>query len=307
MKPLLYALPGNEPFARRLAEAWPAEVGGLSTRRFPDGETLVRLDSSPSGRDVALVCTLHDPDPQVMGLLLAADTARDLGARSLGLVAPYLAYMRQDRSFHAGEARSAPYFARLLSQHFDWLATVDPHLHRFHALDELYAIPTVAVAAAPLLARWIRDNVARPLLIGPDDESRQWIEAIAAAAGLPWRVLQKVRGGDRAVEIRVPDLAEHAGSTPVLADDIISTGTTFAEVIRQLRAAGWPPPVCVAVHAVFAEWAYATLAEAAGRIATTDTIEHATNCIDVAPTLAAACRDLLARLPRRGAAVVSAR
>ena len=303
MTPLLYALPGNEPFARSLAQAWPAEPGVLQSRRFPDGETLIRLDTPPAGRDVALVCTLHQPDAKVMPLLLAADAARELGARSVGLVAPYLAYMRQDHSFHAGEARSAPYFARLLSQHCDWLVTVDPHLHRFHALDELYAIPAAAVAAAPLLAQWIAQHVAQPVVIGPDEESRQWITAIAAPEGLPWRVLRKERFGDRHVETRLPDLSDLAGRTPVLADDIISTGATLAGVIRQLRARGWPPPACVAVHAVFAPEAQATLVEAgAGAIATTNTIAHATNAIDVSGAVAAACRDLLARLPLRGAA-----
>jgi ribose-phosphate pyrophosphokinase len=301
MTPLLYALPGNEPFAGGLARAWPAEVGSLATHRFPDGETLVRLDSGAAGRDVVLVCTLHDPDPKLIPLLLAADTAHDLGARSVGLIAPYLSYMRQDKRFHAGEGRSAAYFARLLSQHFDWLVTVDPHLHRFHALDELYSIPTVAVPAAPLLAAWIAANVERPLLIGPDEESRQWITAIALAADLPWRVLEKMRAGDRTVAVRVPDLSGHEALTPVLADDIISTGATLADTIRQLRVQGLAAPVCVAVHAVFAPYAYAVVLDSgAARVATTNTIEHASNCIDVAPAVAAASRDLLARLPLRG-------
>lgn len=307
MKPLLYALPGNERFARLLAAAWPAEPGVSSTRRFPDGETLVRLETPPIGRDVALVCTLHEPDAKLLPLLLAADTARDLGARSVGLVAPYLAYMRQDARFHPGEARSAAYFARLLSQHVDWLVTVDPHLHRFHALDELYPIPAVAVAAAPLLASWIAAHVAHPLLIGPDEESRQWITAIAAPDGLPWRVLEKARSGDREVELRVPDLVGHAGRTPVLADDIVSTGGTLVAAIEQLQARGLPPPVCVAVHAVFGPWVHEGLVEAgAARVVTTNTIEHPSNEIDVSPLVAEACRDLLARLPLRGRAPLAA-
>lgn len=301
MIPLLYAMPGNEAMAQRLAAEWPAEAGQLAARHFPDGESLVRLDTPPRGRDVAVVCTLHEPDAKLLALLLAADTARELGARSVGLVAPYLAYLRQDRSFHVGESRNAAYFARLLSRHFDWLATVDPHLHRFRSLDEVYSIPTAAAAAAPLLARWIAANVERPVLIGPDQESGQWVTAIAHAAGLPWQVLEKVRRGDRQVEIRVPDLAAWAGYTPVLVDDIISSGGTLVEVIGQLRARGMPAPECVAVHAVFAQWAYWAVVEAgAGRVVTTNTIAHASNAIDVSAALAQACRDLLARLPRAG-------
>lgn len=301
LQPLLYALPGNEAFTRLLARAWPAEPGQLLARRFPDGESLVRLDTPPRGRDVALLCTLHEPDARLVPLLLAADTARELGARSVGLVAPYLAYLRQDRIFHAGESRSAALFARLLSAHFDWLVTVDPHLHRFHSLDEVYSIPSAAAAAAPLLAGWVAGNVERPLLIGPDDESRQWVAAIAREAGAPALVLEKVRRGDREVEIRVPDLAGWAGHAPVLADDIIASGGTLAAAIGRLRAQGWPPPVCLAVHAVFAPGAQeALVAAGAGPVVTTNTIEHATNGIDVSSVVADACRNLLARLPRRG-------
>ena len=54
-----------------------------------------------------------------------------------------------------GEAVSSRLFAQLLSAHFDWLITVDPHLHRYHNLAEIYSIPTAVVHAAPLLADWI--------------------------------------------------------------------------------------------------------------------------------------------------------
>jgi ribose-phosphate pyrophosphokinase len=93
-------------------------------------------------------------------LLFAADTARDLGARRIGLVAPYLAYMRQDIRFHAGEAVTSRTFAAILSRHLDWLVTVDPHLHRYHELSEIYRIPTQVVHAAPF---WPRGSSAMSL------------------------------------------------------------------------------------------------------------------------------------------------
>jgi ribose-phosphate pyrophosphokinase len=296
--PLLYAMPGNAAFARALGAAWPADAGALALRRFPDGETLVRLDTPPRGRDVALACTLHEPDAKILPLLFAAAAAREQGARSVGLVAPYLAYLRQDLSFHAGEARSAAYFAQLLSAQFDWLVTVDPHLHRVHALGEIFPIPSAVVPAAPLLARWIGATVHEPLLIGPDEESAQWVRAVAQDAHAPWQVLRKVRRGDREVETGMPDDRSLAGRTPVLVDDIISSGATLIDLVRKLRGRGGPAPVCVAVHAVFANFAYWGLLEAgAGRIVTTNTIEHDSNAIDVSAAVAEACRSLCERLP----------
>ena len=123
--------------------------------------------------------------------MFAAGAARDLGASLIVLVAPYLAYMRQDKRFHTGEAITSRTFASMLSAAVDGLVTVDPHLHRYHALDEIYRVPTRVVASAPAIARWVRKNVANPLLIGPDTESEQWVAAVARDAGAPGIVLQK--------------------------------------------------------------------------------------------------------------------
>lgn len=304
MKPLVYAMPGNEAFAQALCAAWPADFGDFVVYHFPDGESLVRLRTPAHGRDVVVVCTLREPDAKILPLLFAAETARAQGARSIGLVAPYLAYMRQDRAFRNGEACSAQHFARLLSAHFEWLVTVDPHLHRIHKLNDIYPIPAAAASAAPLMAQWIAANVREPLLIGPDEESAQWVRAIAEAAHAPWQVLRKIRTGDRNVEIGVPDHAHWTNRTPVLVDDIISSGGTLIHLARKLRAQGLAPPVCVAIHAVFAPFAYWGLLEAgAGRIVTTNTIAHDTNAIDVATAVADEARKLrLRRWPDRGAA-----
>lgn len=296
MRPLVYALPGNEAFAAGLARALPASAGALEVRQFPDGESLVRLVDSPAGRDVILCCTLHHPDSKILPLLIAADTARGLGARSVGLVAPYLAYMRQDARFHPGEALSALSFAQTLSERFDWLATVDPHLHRFKSLSQVFPIPTAVVPAAPLLAHWVRSNVERPLLIGPDEESAQWVSSIAAQAGAPYLVLEKHRSGDRQVEIAVPDLSKWKDRTPVVADDIVSTGATQARILTAVRAQGLPAACCLAVHAVFAQGAHWMLLEAgASRLVTTNTIPYVTSEIDVAPAMAPACASLIAQ------------
>jgi ribose-phosphate pyrophosphokinase len=78
--------------------------------------------------------------------------------------------------------------------------------------------------------------VRAPLIIGPDEESRQWVEAIAAAAQAPWLVTSKTRLGDRRVVEAALALGEHRSSRPVLVDDIISTGRTIIAAIEQLCA-----------------------------------------------------------------------
>jgi ribose-phosphate pyrophosphokinase len=288
-RPIILPLPGNERLARAIAAEAGADLGELESRRFPDGETYLRVASDVAGRDVALVCTLADPDPQVLRLIFAARTARALGAARITLIAPYLAYMRQDKAFHPGEAITSVQFAALLSGEVDRLITVDPHLHRHKALGEIYSIPAAALHAAPLLSAWIADNVAEPLIVGPDAESEQWAKAIAG--GAPAAVLHKQRRGDREVEIGFPDLTGYAGRQPVLVDDIASSGRTLVGACRGLVARGFAPPVCVVAHALFAEDAFDRLQGVAAAIVSTDTVAHPANRISVAPLLASQLRD----------------
>ncbi|MCC2654542.1 MAG: phosphoribosylpyrophosphate synthetase, partial [Microvirga sp.] len=247
---LVIPLPGNDDLAGRIVRGLGAELGQLETRNFPDGETYLRIVTESKGRDVVLVCTLDRPDPKLLPVIFAARTVRQLGAAQVGLVAPYLAYMRQDKRFHKGEAVTSTIFATLLSSAFDWLVTVDPHLHRYKSLDEIYSIPTRVVNSAPLLAEWIAANEPAPLLIGPDIESEQWVSEVAARANAPYRILRKQRHGDRDVEITIPDLHEFSGRMPVLVDDIVSSGKTMIETARRLKTQGMPPPICIAVHAL---------------------------------------------------------
>ena len=154
--PLLIAMPGNEPLAAELAKDLGYELGCLDTRQFPDGETYLRFVSDPKERSVAFVCTLARPNEKFLPLLFAAMTARELGACQVGLICPYLAYMRQDRRFKPGEAVTSRQVAHLLSETFDWLVTVDPHLHRYGALQEIYLDPGArpACGAAAFTMDW---------------------------------------------------------------------------------------------------------------------------------------------------------
>jgi ribose-phosphate pyrophosphokinase len=270
-----------------------AEVASVAFHQFPDGETYVRFESDVAGSTVWLVCTLDRPDPKFVPLMITAETAKDLGASRVGLMSPYLAYMRQDTRFRAGEAVSSAYFASVLSCIVDALVTVDPHLHRRSSLSEIYSIPTAVVHAASTVAEWIRREITMPILVGPDSESEQWVAEVARLAGAPHIVLEKIRRGDRDVEVSVPDVARWSMHTPVLVDDIVSTAHTMIETVDHLQRAGMPPPVCVAVHAIFAGNAHQDLVSAGvSQVVSCNTIGHETNALDVSEELARAAASL---------------
>lgn len=290
--------PGNEALAADLAAACGGVVIAVEHRNFPDGETYLRVCGDVSGRTVVIACGLDRPDAKTVGLYLLASTLRALGARRLMLAAPYLGYMRQDRVFRDGEGVTARYFAQLLSGFLDGLVTVDPHLHRIHDLSEVYSVPARAVAAAPAIAAWIAANVEAPVVVGPDAESEQWAADVAHRAGCPFVLSQKTRRGDRSVEVAVPDLASWRDRTPVLIDDIMSTAKTMIAAVRHVRETAPKPPICVGVHAIFAQDAYAELLAAGpAQIVTCNTIPHETNTIDVQPAIAQAVQDLLRQWP----------
>lgn len=293
-RPLVFSALRTDGLADRVRAALDGDRGEVTLRRFPDDETYVRLEADPRDRDVVVVCDLHHPDAKTVTLALLCETARDLGARRVGVVAPYMPYMRQDARFKPLEGVTSRYYGKLLSGALDWLVTVDPHLHRHASLDEVVKVPHRVVSAAGAVAEWVKQEVRDPFLVGPDAESAQWAERVAALAGAPHVVLEKTRRGDRDVEITVPDLERWRGRTPVLVDDIVSTGTTLIETLGHVRRAGLGPAVVVVIHALFSGDAWQRL-EAAhpARLVTCDAVPHLTNAIDLSGPIAAAVRELL--------------
>lgn len=285
MKKILFYHPENQGLAKIISKKMKIPLGRFSSRSFPDGETYLRVESSCKGMDVILVASLDQPDSKLVSLLFLSETLKSLGAKSVGLVAPYLAYMRQDRVFKKGEGITARYFAKLLSSYFDWLITIDPHLHRIHSLKEIYSIPAASIHATSLIASWLKTR-KNSFLVGPDSESEQWVSEVGRLACLPYVTLSKKRLGDKNVKIKMPDMEKWKNHVPVLVDDIISSARTMIETVTQLKKWGFKPPVCIGVHGVFAGNAHRDLKKSgAGLVITCNTIPHMTNKIDVSPVL----------------------
>jgi ribose-phosphate pyrophosphokinase len=286
MKPILFDLFDEHPLAHGIAKQLNCQLGSFTLRDFPDRETYLQLHDNLRDRHVIMLASLNDPNPKLAPLIFLAETARALGAGKVGLCAPYLAYMRQDTRFNTGEAVTADYYAKLLSTYFDWLVTADPHLHRHVSLAEIYTIPTQVAHATQAIAHWVKQNVSDALLLGPDVESEQWLRSISDVSGMPYQVLQKQRHGDRQVELSAPTFTIEANQTPVIVDDIISTGGTMMAVLQHLQVAKSKPAVCIGIHAIFAGDTYDRLIHAgAAHVITCNSIAHASNAIDLTDSI----------------------
>jgi ribose-phosphate pyrophosphokinase len=277
-------------FARALGMASGLPVARIERHRFPDGELKLTLPPKLDP-EVHLLRSLHQPNEKLVELILAARAARELGARELTLVAPYLAYMRQDAAFTPGEVVSQKVIGRLIGELFDAVITVDPHLHRVATLDE--AVPyarNVVLSAAPLIGHFIAMRNRNPMLVGPDAESAQWVHVAATYNGLPWAVCRKDRHGDVDVDVALPP-EEVRGREIVLIDDVASSGQTLAAAARALLAAGAARVDAVVTHAVLADDAGAVLRRAGiSEFWSTDAVPHESNAISIVPLIADALR-----------------
>ena len=291
-KPLLLYFADERANAERIAQAGALNLMPIERHRFPDGELKLRLPESLPQR-LVLLRSLAQPNEKLLELLLVAQTARSLGAEHLTLLAPYLAYMRQDIAFQPGEAISQRIVGQFLATLFDAVVTVDPHLHRVTTLHEaLPASNTLVLSGAPLLSDLIAAHRSAALLVGPDEESAQWVAQAAERHGLEHAVCRKLRHGDRSVHIELPHCAL-VGRHAVLLDDVASTGHTLAEAAALLLAAGAVSVDVAVTHALFDSGALSLLRSAGvSQIWSTDCIEHSSNAVSMAPVLASALRQI---------------
>lgn len=278
----------QERAAVELARAAGLQAVCVERHRFPDGEVRLRLPP-PVPQRLVLFRSLHNPNEKLVELLLLAQTARALGARHLTLVAPYLAYMRQDMEFSPGEAVSQTIVGRFLATLVDAVITVDPHLHRVATLQEVVpGTQAIVLTGAEILADLIVRRRQRPLLVGPDAESGQWVALAARRHGLDHLVCTKVRSGDRAVRVELPPFPV-AGRVAVILDDVASTGQTVAAAARLLRAAGAASIDAAVTHALFAPDALEQMrAGGVNEVWSTDCIAHDSNAVGMAQLLAQA-------------------
>lgn len=278
--------------AGQAASALGMALAVVDRHRFPDGEMRLRLPAELPDR-VVLWRGLQQPNEKLVEVLLAAQTARRLGAKHLSLVAPYLAYMRQDIEFNPGEAISQRIVGGFLAGLFDAIITIDPHLHRVATLHEAMPVKdAIALSGAPLLADHIATQRQNPLLMGPDEEALQWVALAAQRHGWDHAVCRKTRHGDREVDIELPAVSV-AGRVVVLMDDVASSGHTLARAAVKLRAAGARSVDVAVTHALFAPGAVQLVrSSGVGEIWSTDCIAHASNAVSIVPAVVEALRGI---------------
>ena len=294
-KTAIQSLPSGAADARRLAARLGLSLQEIALHRFPDGE--IRVTVGHAASTTIIYAALDLPNDKLIALLFAAEALRRAGATRLVLVAPYLCYMRQDAAFGEGEAISQKAVGRLIAGMVDRVITVDAHLHRTPDIAAVFpGIAAENLSAMPAIANALRSAGIDPstIVAGPDAESRQWVSDLAGQLGLAHTVAQKIRRGDRSVEISFAEAALIAGRPVLLVDDIVSSGGTLIACAKALATAGATAADAVMTHALFPPDMAAAFAKAGIRsIRSTSSVPHPTNAIPLDELLAAALRSEL--------------
>ena len=288
----IQSLPSGLPDAARLALLLGVSIHEIAIHTFPDGE--LRVTAAPPAPVTIVYASLDQPNEKLIALLFAAESLRRNGARRLVLVAPYLCYMRQDTAFHAGEAISQKVVGRLLAGAFDRVITINAHLHRTGSIRDVFPdIEAENLSAMPIIAATLHASGLDPatVVVGPDAESKPWVNELASRLGVAGAVAQKVRRNDRSVEVAFADPSSFSSRPVLLVDDIVSSGNTLVACARSALAAGATVVDAVIVHALFPPVLIAEFASAGIRtVRSTTSVPHPTNAIQMDEVLAMVLR-----------------
>jgi len=277
----------SEDLAKSIAKNTKSKYSKLTVDHFPDGDIYLKFNANVKGKTVVIVKSFQPlPNWALYSTIFIAETAKDLGAKKVILVAPYLAFMRQDKRFHQGEAISSRVMAKMLNNSIDKLITMDPHLHRYHSLKDIFKISTKRLTANNLIADYVKKKIKNSVIIGPDWESYQWAEAIAKECKVECTVLEKTRFSSRHVHVKMKKKIDIKNKNVVIVDDIISTGHTIMEAAKKAKKLGAKSITAMGVHGLLIEDAVKKMKTLGIKVVTTNTIKHKTNKIDVSRLIA---------------------
>ncbi|MDA3855764.1 MAG: ribose-phosphate diphosphokinase [Candidatus Woesearchaeota archaeon] len=285
---IITTLNNSEKIAKKIAKELGAKYSKTQVTTFPDGDLYLKYNTELSKEKLIIVESFQpNPNKSLFDVIFAAKTAKDLGAKKVVLVVPYLAFMRQDKRFKDGESINAQIMSDLINNSgIDKIITVDPHLHRILKMKDVFTIAAKNVTANHLIAKFIKRKYRNVAVIGPDWESYQWADTISKEIGVEDTVFDKTRHSSRTVDVEVTKDIIIKGKNVVIVDDIISTGNTMVKACQKARKLGAKTVNAIGVHGLFVEKGYIKMKRAGfDDIVTCNTVEHETNKIDITEVL----------------------
>ncbi len=227
----------NNPLAAEIAAQLGTGLGEVSIREAPDSETLVMVKESVRGCDVYVVQPTSAPvNNNLMQLLFIVDALRRASAKRITAVIPYFGYSRQERMAHGREPISAKVVADMLQAvGVDRIILTDIHAP---AMQGFFNIPLETLSAVPLIIDYLRQqDLSDSVIVAPDVGRAKLAEQYAERLGVPLALIHKARESATTSRI-VGMIGDLRGRSPIIIDDIISTGGTIVETAHAVLNAG---------------------------------------------------------------------
>lgn len=242
--------PASKELGKRIAEVSSLEIVPIFFKIFPDGESYIRFDvESLQDEDVVIVQTTNPPqDQRLIQLLLMADNALDMKARSIIAVVPYFAYSRQDKRFLLGEAFSIKTIMKLLEDcGVNRIITVNAHNPM---VLKTFEIPVENLSAIPLLAQYFKAKglVENPVSLSLGKKALSVAtEADSVLKGGFDYISTKRNAITGNVTLEEKELPIKNRDV-IVFDDIISSGGTMAKAVKFVKEQGAKKVYVACVH-----------------------------------------------------------
>jgi len=285
---------GSEELGVKIAEQLQVKARGVESKIFPDGESYIRFTENLEDQDLILIHYCYpQQDKKLMELFLMLDTAKDLGAKRTVAVIPYLPYARQDKRFRPGEVVSNKSVGRLLGAvGTDILITID-----VHSEDSLksFSLQTVNLSAMPLLAEYLKTlKLTRPYVLAPDRGAVIHAQLVSSILKTDYAHFEKHRDrvtGDVVTDYKDVGIGDR---DVIILDDIISTGSTIANVAKVVRSKTARKIIAVCTHGLIIGEAEKTMRESGVTdIISTDAIPSKFSRVSVSTIISEALRKIL--------------
>ena len=296
MKKILIAGPSSQILGVKIAQELGIESINTEIKKFPDGENYVRInienETLIAGKEVIIVQSTgpsanSDQNAKLIELFMMIDSINRMGAAKVIIVAPYLAYARQDDIFRPGESK----FAYVILQILNTLGINELYVIDIHApliLKEC-SCKAINIDSMKVLADYIKSKGAKDIVVvSPDKGAIERSKKFAKHFGenVPVEVFEKERDV-KTGEIKMRGLLDLKGKDVVISDDIIATGGTMATAIKLAKESGAQRVFAVATHALLLQQAkYRIIKAGADEIIGTNSIDNEVSKISLAKTIA---------------------
>jgi len=227
----------NPALTFEVCEYLGIKPGKILAKTFSDGETQVEIGENIRGRDVFIVQSTSTPvNDNLMQLLIIMDAMRRASAERITAVIPYYGYSRQDRKVKPRVPISAKLVADLITvAGADRVVSMDLHAGQIQGY---FNIPVDNIFAAPILLKYIQDNLQDDMVIvSPDAGGVERARAFAKRLTASLAIIDKRREGPNIAEA-MNIIGEVKGKTAIILDDMVDTAGTLTQAAMALKERG---------------------------------------------------------------------